>query len=92
MLGFPLGFGVPTWPTIGRSWDPGSVALPLLALVVARTLFAIPLTARNASVLALGGVATAWLVQPLGLLPAIGLGLLALTAWTLARRSRPRAR
>lgn len=92
MPGSPLGFGVTSWPSVGRSWDPWSVALPLLALVVASTLFAIPLTARNAGVRALGGIATAWLVQPLGLLPAIGLGLLALRAWTLARRSRPRER
>ncbi len=92
MPGSLLAFGVPTWPTVGRSWDPWSLALPLLGIVMARTLFGVPLTARSTAVLALGGTAAAWLVPPLGLLPAIGLGLLALTAWTLVRRSRPRER
>lgn len=91
-MGMLLGSGVPTWPAIGRTWDPWSVTLPLLAILLARTLFAIPLTGRSVGALALGGMASAWLVQPLGVLPAIGLGLLALTAWTLVRRSRPNAR
>jgi hypothetical protein len=86
-----LGTGVPAWPTVGQGFDLSPLLMVLGAIVVARFLFGMQLTGGAVGALVLGGTFTAWLADVTGLLPAAGIGLLALalgSAWV--RRSLPR--
>lgn len=90
-MGTTLATGVPAWPTIGQGFDPSPLLMVVVAIVVARFLFRMELTGGVIGGLVLGGTLMAWLADVTGLLPAAGIGLLALglgSAWV--RRSQPR--
>lgn len=86
-----LAFGVPNWPSVGSTYDWWPLVLPVVAILVAAWPFGIRLTRRSIVALALGGVATAWLIDAVRLLPAIALGLVALAVCSVvaARRTNP---
>lgn len=91
MMGAALATGVPAWPNIDGGFDLSPLLMILLAIVVARFLFGLELTGVAVGALVLGGTFTSWLADVTGLLPAAGIGLLALglgSAWV--RRSQPR--
>jgi len=91
VMGAVLGTGVPAWPAVGQGFDLSPLFMVLGAVVVARFLFGMELTGGAVGALVLGGTFTSWLADVTGLLPAAGIGLLALglaSAWV--RRSQPR--
>jgi hypothetical protein len=88
-----LATGVPSWPHIEPGFDLSPLFLIAAAFVVAPLVFRIRLTWWSLAALAVGGTLAAWLADPLGLLPALAAGLLALSAgaaWSRRRRTRRR--
>jgi hypothetical protein len=87
-----LGFGVPNWPRAGPpSYDWWSLVLPAVAILAAAWPFGLRLTRRSVVTLAVGGTVTGWMIDAIGVLPAIALGVMALsmrsTMWHRGTRS-----
>jgi hypothetical protein len=91
MMGAALAAGVPTWPSIGGGFDLSPLVMIAVAILGARFLFRMELTGAVVGGLVLGGVFTSWLADVTGALPAIGIGLLVLTAGSAwVRRAQAR--
>src|SRR5262245_6035180 len=90
-----LATGIPAWPGVGHpttgSFDWSPFLMVVAAFVVAPLVFGIRLSTRSAGALVLGGIGLGFLGNGIGSIPAVCLGLLALTvvsSWP--RRSRAR--
>ena len=74
--------GIPAWPSVGHaptgSFDWSPFLMVLAALLVAPLVFGIRLTARSIGTLVIGGIATGWLDESIGVIPAVCVGLIVL--------------
>jgi len=84
--------GVPAWPDVTRSsFDPLPLLLVLTSLIVAPLIFGIRLTTPSVIALFVGGTLIGWLGESIGVVPAVGVGLLGLaiaSAWLRRTQTR----
>jgi hypothetical protein len=89
-----LATGIPAWPSVGHtptgSFDWSPILFVFAALLLAPIVFGIRLTTRSLGVLVLGGIGLGWLDGSIGVLPAVCVGLLALSLASAFPRSRRR--
>jgi hypothetical protein len=83
-----LATGVPAWPEIHPGYDLSPLLLIAVAVVLAPLLYRIRLTWWSLAALGVGGTLTAWLAGSIGLVPALAVGLLALTTGSAASHRR----
>ena len=83
--------GVPAWPNVGGGFDLSPLLMIGVAILAARFLFRMTLTGWVVGSLVLGGTLASWLADVMGLLPAVGVGLLLLSVVSVpVRRSQAR--
>ena len=91
-----LATGIPAWQSVAHplagSFDWSPFLMVLAAFLVAPVVFGIRLTVRSIGALVLGGIALGWLAASIGALPAVCVGLIALTIGSPLVRSTRRSR